>query len=87
MKKHIKKTEKVQTAATKWVPSLGDLSYEKLQLPTLEKRREKGNMIMLCAKGREKIDNNEYIYTIPTQLASRGHSKKLYKKRSKKDVR
>ena len=44
-------------------------------------------MIMLykCVEGKEKIDRNEYI--IPTQLPSRGHSKKLFKKRLKKDVR
>ena len=91
LKKHIKKIEKVQRAATRWVPSLRDLSYEerlaKLQLPTLEERRKRGDMIMLykCVEGKEKIDRNEYI--IPTQLPSRGHSKKLFKKRLKKDVR
>ncbi len=37
-----------------------------------------------CVKGK-KIDSNEYM--IPTQLVSRGHSKKLFKKRLKKDVR
>ena len=42
-------------------------------------------MLYKCVEGKEKIDSNEYI--IPTQLASRGHSKKLYKKRLKKDVR
>ncbi len=51
LKKHIEKLEKVQRAATRWVPSLRDLSYEerlkKLQLPTLTERRERGDMIML----------------------------------------
>ncbi len=51
LKKHIEKLEKVQRAATRWVPSLKDLSYEeslkKLQLPTLTERRERGDMIML----------------------------------------
>ena len=45
LKKHVKKIEKVQRAATRWVPSLRDLNYEerlnKLNLPTLEKRRKK----------------------------------------------
>ena len=91
LKKHVKKIEKIQRAATRWVSRLRDLSYEerldKLQLPTLEERRKRGDMIMLykCVEGKEKIDSDEYI--IPTQLASRGHSKKLYKKRLKKDVR
>ncbi len=70
-KKHIEKLEKVQRAATRWVPSLRDLSYEerlkKLQLPTLTERREKGDMIMLYkyVEGMEKIDVKEYV--IPSQ--------------------
>ncbi len=64
-KKKTEKTEKVQRAATRWVPSLRDLSYEerlkKLQLPTLTERKERGDMIMLykCVEGMEKIDVNE----------------------------
>ncbi len=91
LKKHIKKIEKVQRAAARWVPSLRNLSYEErvdmLQLPTLEEIRKRGDTIMShkCVEGKEKIDSNEYI--IPTQLTSRGHSKKLFKKRLKKDVR
>ena len=91
LEKHVKKVEKVQRAATRWVPSMRDLNYEerlnKLNLPTLEKRRKTGDMIMLykCIEGKEKIDSMEYI--IPKQSASRGHSKKLYKKSLKKDVR
>ncbi len=44
-------------------------------------------MIMLykCAEGIEKIDINEYV--IPSQSSLRGHTKKLYKKRLKKDVK
>ncbi len=90
-KKNREKTEKVQRAAMSWVPSLRDLSYEerlkKLQLPTLTARRERRDMIMLykCAEGIEKIDVNEYV--IPSQSSLRGHSKKLYKKRLKKDVK
>ncbi len=86
LKKHIEKLEKLQKAATRWVPSLRDLSYEeklkKLQLPTLIERKERGDMIMLykCVEGMEKIDVKEYV--VP-----RRHSKKLYKKRLKKDVK
>ncbi len=67
LKKHIKKLEKVQSAATRWMPSLRDLSYEerlkKLQLPTLTERRERGDMIMLykCVEGMEKIHVKEYV--------------------------
>ena len=42
-------------------------------------------MLYKCVEGKEKIDSTEYI--IPKQSASRGHSKKLYKKSLKKDVR
>ncbi len=91
MKKHVEKLEKVQRAATRWVPSLRDLSYEerlkKLQLPTLREKRERGDTIMLykCVEGIGKIDINEYV--IPSQSSLRGHSKKPYKKRLKKDVK
>ncbi len=90
-KNHIEKLEKVQRAATRWVPSLRDLSYEerfkKLQLPTLTERRERGDVIMLykCVEGMEKIDVKEYV--IPSQSSLRGHSKKIFKKRLKKDVK
>ncbi len=78
LKKHIEKLEKVQRAATRWVPSLRDLSYEerlqKLQLPTLTERRERGDMIMLykCVEGMEKIDVKEYV--MPSQSSLAGHS-------------
>ena len=49
-----------------------------------EKRRY-DYMLYKCVEGKEKIDRNEHI--IPTQLPSRGHGKKLYKRRLKKDVR
>ncbi len=90
-KKHIEKIETVQRAATRWVPSLRELSYEerlkKLQLPTIKQRRERGDMIMLykCVEGIEKTNINEYV--IPSQRSSRGQSKKLYKKILKKDVK
>ncbi len=81
----------MQRAATRWVPSLRELNYEerlkKLQLPTLTERRERGDMIMMykCVEGLKKIDVNEYL--IPSKSSLRGHSKKLYKKRLKKDVK
>ncbi len=64
-----------------------NLAMTKLQLPTLTERRERGDMIMLykCVEGIEKIDINEYV--IPSQTSLRGHSKKLYKKSLKKDVK
>ena len=51
MKKHIKKLERVQRAATRMVPELSDLEYEerlkKINLPKLEERRERGDLIMI----------------------------------------
>ncbi len=42
-------------------------------------------MLYKCVEGIEKIDVSEYV--IPSQSSSRGHSKKLYKKGLKKDVK
>ncbi len=42
-------------------------------------------MLYKCVERMEKIDVKEYV--IPTQSSLRGHSKKLYKKRLKKDVK
>ncbi len=45
------------------------------------------DMIMLykCVEGMEKIGVKEYV--TPSQSSLRGHSKKLYKKRLKKEVK
>ena len=83
LKKHITKLEKVQRAATRWVPELRNLSYEdrlaKLGLPKLEERRTRGDMIMLykCLTGREKIDLKDMFVLGKTNL--RGHSMKIAK--------
>ncbi len=42
-------------------------------------------MLYKCVEGIEKIDVNGYV--IPSQTSLRGHSKKLYMKRLKKDVK
>ncbi len=41
-------------------------------------------MLYKCVEGIEKVDINNHV--IPSQSSLRGHSKKLYKKRLKKDV-
>lgn len=46
LKNHIEKSEKVQRAARRWVPGLREFSNEG-QLATLERRRKRGDMIML----------------------------------------
>ncbi len=42
-------------------------------------------MLYKCVEGIEKIYINEYV--IPSQSSLRGHSKKLYNKRLKTDVK
>ncbi len=42
-------------------------------------------MVYKCVEWIEKIDVNEYV--IPSQSSFRGHSKKLYKKKLKKNVK
>ena len=90
LKKHIAKLEKVQRAVTRWVPELRNLSYEerleKLELPKLEERRIRGDMITLykCLSGREKIDKEDMFEISKSNL--RGHSMKIAKRRGDKDV-
>ena len=56
----IKKLERLHRIASKITPSLRNLSYKerlsRLQLPTLEKRRERGDFIVVykASKGLEK---------------------------------
>ena len=91
LKKHICKLERVQRAATRWIPELRHLTYrerlKKINLPTLEERRERGDMITLhkCVNGLEFIDRDNFI--TPAVGRTRGHSKKLARRRSKKDIR
>ena len=90
LKKDIMKLEKVQRAATRWVPTLRELSYEerleKLNLPKLEERRVRGDMIMMykCMTDKEQLDVEDLFTRGNTSL--RGHSMKLNKRRGDKDV-
>ena len=90
LKKHIKKLERVQRAATRWVPTLRELNYEerlrKLNLPSLEERRTRGDMITIykCMTNKEKLDV-ENLFT-RGHATLRGHSLKLKKRRGDKDV-
>ena len=64
-KKDVRKLERIQRAATKMVPTLRDLSYEerleRLKLQTLEKRRERGDLIAIyrAASEMEKVDRSD----------------------------
>ena len=86
-----KKIERIQRAATRWVPELRELSYEErlqaLNLPTLKARRERGALITMykCTTGMIDIDKTDFIQ--PNNSRTRGHSKKLLIKEGKKDVK
>ena len=89
-KKNIRKLERVQRAATKLVPELRDLTYEErlkeLALPTLERRRVRGDLISVyrMVNGMDKM--GEDLLKLDTGT-TRGHSKKLKKERCMKDIK
>jgi len=64
-KKHVRKLERIQRAATQLVPSLTQLLYEerldKLKLALLEERRKKGDLIMMykAVRGLENVDRED----------------------------
>lgn len=85
------KLERVQRAATKIVDELKQLSYEKrleiLNLPTLEERRLRGDLINVFKNkiGLERIDaQNCLVWNISDR---RGHGYKLIKTRCRRDVK
>ena len=83
--------ESVQRRSTKRIPSLRGKSYPErllaLGLPTLEYRRERADMLQVF-----KILNNidvlemDKLFTLCEYRATRGHSKKLYKRPCKKHL-
>ena len=84
--------ENVQRRATKLVNSLKSYSYpeilKKLGLPTLEYRRERADLIQLY-KILNNIDlvDKEKFFTIAEYRQTRGHPYKLFKRRSKLNIR
>jgi len=82
--------ENVQRRATKLIPKLRDLSYEKrlesLKLHSLQYRRVRGDMIEIFkhTTGIYKVEAN---YIILDNSITRGHDKKLKKQRASKSVR
>ena len=94
MEKDIKKLERVQRVATKMVPELRDLTYEErlkeMELPTLQVRRERGDLIMMykVVNGMEKIDRPDLVVGLGEQSRqTRGHSKRVRKSQSLRDIR
>ena len=81
LKKDIKKLERIQRIATKMVPDLKDLTYEdrlkEMELPTLQSRRERGDLVMMykIINGKEKNRENLVVLTDDRDRAgrTRGH--------------
>ena len=92
-KKDIKKLERSQRAATKMAPSLRNLPYEerlsRLKLPTLEKRRERGDFIAVyrASKYLEKKLEICLCGTTEQQQTTRRHEIKLKRTTCKRDLK
>lgn len=90
-KKHIKKIERIQRAATRMLPTLAELSYEerldRLGLVTLEERRKRGDLITLYkyVKGLESTDRENFL--VREEGEFRGHGKRIKKTRCLKDIK
>ena len=93
-KKHIRKIERLQRMATKMVPELADMTYEErlraMGLPTLEKRRERGDLIQAykLVRGIDEVDNEKLVLQEEAATGPmRSHSMKLKIGRCVKDVK
>ena len=84
--------ERVQRRATKAVAGLSKLPYEdrlrKLNLPSLQHRRRRGDMIMTYKILTDKVNlEKESFFTLSSNRTNRGsHSLKLAKKKASKDT-
>ena len=93
--KHIDAIEKVQMRATKLVPKIGKLKdYEerlkKLKLPTLSYRRCRGDLIQVFKLTSETVGFDKSLPAFFDESHTtnlRGHPKKLFVSRWKKDIR
>ncbi len=93
-KKDIRKLERIQRTATKMIPELEDLSYEErleeIGLPTLQERRERGDLITMfkLVNGMEKIDRDDLVIKVEEgDRRTRGHMKKLKKSHCLGDIK
>ena len=90
LRKDISKLERVQRRATKLIPSIAHLTYQErliqLNMTTLEKRRERGDMIKVfkILKGLDRVNpqGNFLMQEMSShKQRTRGHSLKLVKPR------
>ena len=92
LKKDTLHLEKVQQRATKLVRGLGNLPYEqrlqKLGLYSLEQRRLRGDLIETykIMTGKENV-TSEQFFSLSEATQLRGHRLKLFKTRSRLEVR
>ena len=85
--------ENVQRRATKLIPRLKNLSYEErlksLNLPSLEYRRLRGDLIQMfnLLSQRDSSDNYKYFFEVNKSDRTRGHNIKLVHHHCKLDLR
>ena len=80
--------EKVQRRATRLLPSLRHLTYQQrlseLNLPSLEYRRMRGDMIFMYQIFHHLINiDSDLLFSSPHISTTRGHNYKLYKPRAR----
>ena len=91
LQKDITKLERIQRAATRWIPEFRGLSYEErlkaLDLTSLKARRERGALITFykCVTGIIEIDKEDFIQF--NKRDTRGHKKKIQVKQGCKDAK
>ena len=92
-KKDIITLERIQRRATKRIPELRDLPYEmrleRIGLTTLEERRTRGDAIetFKMLNGFENVDYQKFFQLNTTAYNLRRHSKTLFKRRSRLELR
>ena len=88
-KEDIKSLENVQKRATKLLPGLKNLPYEKrlklLKLPSLKFRRLRGDLIQVF--NIINTENAKYYFRMTNQVYTRGHNFKIYKPQAKLDIK
>ena len=88
----LKLVEGVQRRATKLIPNLHDLPYEErleaLQLPSMEYRRKRGDMIQMfkIMNGLVRMKVSELFNPIPSST-TRGHKQRVLRQRALKAAR